>query len=658
MKARSCCSPGFALVAALLVAVSPSLLPQPIAAAEPAPGGQLADSPTLALTDLGANSTIAFYGQQGSETINLPVSPGLVPDVLTATVELPVNVRSASITVSQDDRTISRVNAPTEFGAPVVIPLAGVQIRDNAVKLVLRAYLLPVEGYCLNPTNPLRLANVAVRYSGTELPPSTVAEFLPPILDKLTVFVPESPTQSESDAALRVATAVVGRYGTARTEVQLLRLREQVSIPPAPSQPLERQIVIREGPDTGVGLQGAPGVPFLLISGSAADVSNESRLIFSNVSQLAIGSKAVVGPLKSSPQLPADSVTIRELGQPGVNASALSPQVNVPVDQTRLGRSAHDVRVHLIGSYTPLPGSVNGQIVVAVGGDTVARWPADGSGEINRWVDVPDRVLQRYTNLGVAVNISGNTGGCGEFQPITLTIDGATAVSSSHASPPVPGGLQSMPQSFMPRVQVGLSNTSGPGAFADTSRAVAIMSGLQRLSALPLDTAVMPIDQALNSANPAVVIAADGWKNERVKLPVSVEGGEITVGGNDPSGAAVTLTLQPTVRFASLQTVVDGDRSLLVATSNGAAGELDRMLAWLNADGAATRWSRLSGTTVIGSPGRDPLTINTAASPAQQHGENGGSGLWWWAAVAAAGTAVALGLVLIITRRRKHSSTG
>ena len=37
-----------------------------------------------------------------------------------------------------------------------------------------------------------------------------------------------------------------------------------------------------------------------------------------------MGSKAVPGPLKSTPQLPGNETTIRRLGQPGVNASALS----------------------------------------------------------------------------------------------------------------------------------------------------------------------------------------------------------------------------------------------------------------------------------------------------------------------------------------------
>ena len=62
-----------------------------------------------------------------------------------------------------------------------------------------------------------------------------------------------------------------------------------------------------------------------------------------------------------------NETTIRRLGQPGVNASALNPQIGINLDQTRLGQPVRDVRVHLIGSYTPLPNEIGGQVVASVG---------------------------------------------------------------------------------------------------------------------------------------------------------------------------------------------------------------------------------------------------------------------------------------------------
>jgi hypothetical protein len=578
----------------------------PPAAAEPGDGGLVADSPTLSLADLGSDTTIPFYGAQGVTSLTVPVSPGLIPASLDVVVEIPVNVATGTLTVTQEDRTLSRVPLPNTDRVPISIPLAGVVVTDNAVTITLRSYLVPIEGYCLDPSNPLRLVDAFVRYQGAESAPRTVAEFLPPVLQQLNLFLPAEPTRAETDAAIRMATAVVARYGKQNTVVTVTPLAGGQSVPAGPSLPMQRQVVIREEDEVGVALTDGPGVPTLLITGPAADLANQSRLLSSDMGRLALSSKAVAGPLRTSPQLPADVTSLRALGQPGATATALAPQVNIALDQTRLGRSAHNIRVHLTGSYTPLPSSVGGQLVALVGGETIDRWSVDGTGIIDRWIDVPDRLLLRYTNLGIAMNITGNVGQCGEFQPVTLTIDGDSPIESTRADPPIPGGFQSLPQGLMPRVEVGIAE-----GFDDTRRAVGILAGLQRLSALPIDTAVVPVDEALASSNPAVLIEATSWTHNEVTLPVAGNSdGELTVQNADGSGESSTLQLDPALAFGSLQAVYDGGRSLLVATSNGAPAQLDELLEWLDSD--VRRWSNVSGDALISAPNRAPVVVNTA----------------------------------------------
>ena len=173
----------------------------------------------------------------------------------------------------------------------------------------------------------------------------------------------------------------------------------------------------------------------------------------------------------------------------------LQPRISIGLDQTRYGRSVHGMRVHLQGSYTPTPPNIGGQITAVVGGETIDHWPTDGHGNIDHWVDVPDRLLQRYTTLDVVLDIAANIGHCGDFytpgngnQLLTLNISGDTTVESSPAAPPVPDGMQSVPQALMPRVQVGIE----PHSFVDTWRAIQIMVGLQRTSARknPIDITV------------------------------------------------------------------------------------------------------------------------------------------------------------------------
>lgn len=626
-----------------------SLLVSPAARSQPPDAGGLVVAPVLPLGQLGALSDLAFYGIQGTEILNIPVPPGLEPVALDAITQLPVNVRSATITVMQQDRTLARVDVPPGDRAPIVIPLAGAEIVDNSVSVTLRTYLLPVDGYCLDPTNPLRLSDSSIRFTGVEQTPAAVADFLPPVLRQLTIFVADDPTRAESDATVRLATAIAAHYGTQNPEIVIAPLAQGQSGPTEPSAPLQRHIVVRESADVGVSLMSADGVPALLIAGPPADLANQSRLITSDLNRLALASKAVAGPLSSTPQLPADQTTLRRLGQPGVNATALSPQVGIGLDQTRLGRAAHDVRVHLRGSYTPLPEAIGGQLVASIAGEAVDRWPADPSGTVDRWVDVPDRLLQRYTSLGLRLDIAGDTGRCGEFQPLTLTIDGDSPVLSSPAEPPVPGGFQSIPQSLMPRVAVGID-----GGFDDTRRAVAIMTGLQRLSALPIDTEVMPGVDAVAAEGPAVIVSAGGWTDDRIALPIAAgANGELSVERADSPGETTTLTLDPMLGFGSLQVVHDGRRSVLVATSNDAPDQLDGLLGWLGQN--VERWADLDGTALIAAPGRQPVVFDPEAEvTAEQQAVPSADRPWWfWASVAGVAVLVLLALVAILVRTKR-----
>ena len=612
---------------------------------------------TLSLTDLGSGSQLAFYGQQGTTALTIPVPAGMTPTSLNVTTQLPVYVRSGVITVLQDDRVITRLDVPAQtpdVGAPLVIPLAGVRVVDNAVTLLLRSYLMPLDGYCLDPTNPLRFSDATVTFAGSEQPPTTVADFMPPVLRKLTIYVGATPSQVEADAVVKLAAAVAAHYGMQNPDIEVAALGTPGVLPPGGSPPLERHIVVAQGPDAGVSLlPGAEGMPALLIAGSPAELVNQTRLVTSKVAEFALGSKAVAGPLKSTPQLPGNQTTIRKLGQPGVNAVALDPQVGIALDQTRLGRSVHGVRVHLLGSYTPLPDNIGGQVIASIAGETVARWPAEADGAIDRWVDIPDRFLERYVTLAVQVDITGNTGRCGEFQPVTLIIDGESTVESSPAKPPVPDGFQAMPQALMPSVQVGI----GADVFADTVRATEIITGLQRLSALPIDTSVVPLQQALDSPNSAILISPEGWDHPDVPLRVSAPSTvPTTIDVVDDDGNPTTLTLEPALRFGSLVTEFHNGRSLLVATSNGAPEQLDELLTWLNAD--QRRWSAIDGVAIVSVPGRAPVTVpgKLLESPSSVASQQNSPKLWWFGGGVLA--LAVIGAALFLWRSRRATTGG
>lgn len=615
-------------------------------------GGAVADAPTLSLADLGAKPELSFFVTRNvtTTTLSFPVPAGLAPVELRANIELPVNLRFGNLAVSQGERTISRMGLPPEDQAEMIIPLAGVVVTDNRVEVTLTMNALPLEGYCWDPAAPVRLVNGVIRFVGAELVPTTIAGFLPPVLRKVTIAVPAAPSPAESTAAVQVAAAVAKREDQL-PEVVVVPLPDGATTLPTPSAPLERQIIVKEGPDAGLSLQPGPGVPALLISGPGAELANQTRLLADDSLRFATSARAVADTLPGV-TLPDDTVNLEELTGSGVtgaaSAEALWPRLGIEIDQTRWGHPVADVSVRVIGSYTPLPTNFGGELIATAAGETLARWPTDAAGTIDRTVTIPNRLLQRYNSLDISMRTTGDPGTCGDRLPVVIRTDGKTVISLTRSTDPSPPGFQSLPQALMPRIRIGI----GPDAFADTVRAAQITVGLQRASRLPLAPEVIPLQQAIEGTEPAILIAADGWNDTEIVLPFSEDRGKITVAARDAGGQPVTLTLDPAMPFASLQTVFDGQRSILVATSNGAAGQLDELLRYLAVQPA--RWPALDGRAVISVPGTDPMTVANppAEFATQEDRASGGRGVFWWV-VGGVAVVAALGALAILIRARR-----
>lgn len=631
----------------------------PNVGADPA-DSDLLDSPTMSLTDLGQNSTLSFYGNSGASTLVFPVPDGLVPATLNVTVNFPFAIRSGTLSVVQGERLIAKLVLPLADQAPLVIPLAGVEIVDSAVSLTMKLAAVPDDQYCLDWYNPVEFINSTVTFTGTEVPPATIADFLPPILRRVTIAIPANPSQAESDTAVQLATSLTSRYRRQTPQVSIVPLPDGATAIDVPAVPLERQIVVKEGPDAGLSLISNPGVPELLVAGTADNIEDQARFLTDGSIKLAVSDKAVAGALHVKSPLPGDATTLRALGQPNLTAVGVSPQVSIALDQTKFGHSTQGYRLHLQGSYTPIPRDLGAQITASVDGQTIARWPAEGSGVIDRWVDIPDGMVDRYTNLMVAVDTAGNTGSCNDYRPINLVIGGSTVVLSTPSLPPIPSGFRAVPQTMMPEMQVGIDQNS----FADTVRAAQITVGMQRLSAVPLTVKVTSVSQAMSSRNSAIIISPDGWTDKSIALPVSADDRTITVQGLGPDSQPETLTLDPGAEFGSLQAVFDVQRTLLIATSTGAPDLLDDLLRWMDSD--PRRWSQLRGNALVEFPGRTPTSV-TGRAPAvisgpalnaQQQAEAGEyqSSSAWFAAAGVIGAAVAGVAVIVIGSRR--SATG
>ncbi len=363
--------------------------------------------------------------------------------------------------------------------------------------------------------------------------------------------------------------------------------------------------------------------------------------------------RAVAGPLQYRLRLAGNITTLAQIDQLSSRRSRCWPEVGITLDQARLGHPLHAVRLHLIGLH-PRCEQHGWEARISISAQTIDRWPVDTEGVIDRSIDIPDNLLGRGTTVNVMIYTTGFHGGCGEYLPIHLRIDGSTTVSVTPANPPLPPGFRSMPQTLMPRAQVGFGDAD---TFLDTLRAIQIVVGLQRFSPVPLTTKVMSVKQALASPDPAILISADGWTDKSVPLPISADKGRIDIEARLPDNKPTTLTLDPAVQFGSLQTVFDGKRTLLIATSNGAPAAARRVVG-------VARWRRW---TLVGSGWQgDHLGAGTGAGdrserthrargPAGRRRQRRSESSWAWWVAGGVVAAAALGALAILLSARRTS---
>ncbi|NLU83332.1 hypothetical protein [Rhodococcus sp. HNM0569] len=602
-----------------IVLATPAGHAQPTDSPAPAPG-----TTQLGLGTLGLGEDITFRGNQDQVSLAVPVPQGLSPTALTGTVDLPANLARGWIDVVSDDRTLARVELPASPTAsgPITIPLTGARIDTNAVVVELRLTLLPLDGICPDDWSgrSVTLHDVAVGYDGTATNPTVVADFLPPVLEQLRVYVPPSPDAAEADGAVEAAAALVAHYGNQHPRVELRPLPAD-GRPDLADSPFSRSVVILRGDEAATELVPVPeGPAALALRGDGDQLTDQVRLLTSNVSALAVDSKATAGSMDAPPELRGDGSTFADLGIGTLTSTSHGRvQVSASINQDRIGHAVRGMRVHLQGNYTPLPASQSGLITVSVGNDVLASWAADASGQIDRWVEIPDADLERNTTLDVTLETTGATTQCGLEQPITLTLLPQSQVRTDPAEGGGTSGFQALPQALEPAFDVAGSE----GDFDDLARAVSIVTGLQSITTARLEPTWVPMEEAVSSERPAVLVIADGQIPDGIDLPLDASQDTTLELTYPDDGGRSTVTLGSGAQFASLQTTWDGTRQLVVADATSVPTELDRTLDWLAAD--PQRWPGLTGDILFTAQGREPveLSLQQQAVPPTDAGTSG-----------------------------------
>ncbi len=475
-----------------MLAIATLLLMQfgTVVAAQPAPG---ADAPTSVLDGgpviavdtqtLGLGSAVTFVGIDDLVSVTLPVPEGLSVQALVGDLQVPGGVAQGWIDVESGDRIIGRVDIgatpPGPTSVSVSLPLSGAPVDQHAITVAFRLHLIPFDGVC--PPNwedrSVTIAHTQVQFVGTPTSPNVIADFLPPILQELDLIVPPVPSAAESEAAVALGAAVVAHYGSQPVQVNTYTPNIDGSVPHGAGGPFVRRITIADAAAASTGLVPATdAVPTVRISGSGSVLLDQARLLTSKISAIAVRSRATAGSMDRPAELAPRVTSLRDLGlsaPSNMTARGIGrARVVVAIAQSDLGRASHNLRIHLLGSYTPLPSTEAGVLTVDAGDHRVDSWPATADGRIDRWIDIPDDALHPTIDLTVTLTATGRDYECGRTLPVVLSIDPNSPVTSDQASPPIPPGFRSLPAALLPRVNVAASTATA----ADLGRAVTVVN--------------------------------------------------------------------------------------------------------------------------------------------------------------------------------------
>jgi hypothetical protein len=442
---------------------------------------------------------------------------------------------------------------------------------------------------------PSQIDAVSLVASGELNPPSTLADFFPPYLDRLIVRIDgvdssDAISTEVAEAVLRVTTYAVQHWPSARVVV---------SDKPIPMTPYDRQIVLRVASKGAVSLEKTvDGVTSMILAGPKARFSALVETLGSATFETAfVRTLKTNGTNVSVPEL-LHTVTLGDLRGKALTAKGYgSVEQIVTVTQSQLGGQTASIAITASG-VAQVAGS--GRVVVQLrANDQVLASkrvsndePFSLKGVISRSTLSRDNVIvvrasELVTRSPAADKIVIGTDGtaqasCAPAAPeVTLQLDPGSQFAASMGRG-LPAGFDRFPQAFVPGFDVRFTSL-GVGELQAATNVVEL---LQSLSAPRLLPKVFGPGQAHTPKRPMIYIGSPTPELTKLNAPIVPE-------AHPAKGVAPISVLQG---FAAT-----GDDHLVLVT-NGPASDLAATLKSVLSDPRG--WRSLRGDVVVRQSGR------------------------------------------------------
>lgn len=600
---------------------------------------------------LGAANSMTLLGANTSQEFTLPVAAGLTPVRLRGLIHAPVDFGPGFVEITDGaGRFLATVDLPEVTPQQVVVPfdvdIAAAQVAESTVRLsfTVRQPGIAAEQRC-GLGESVEISDLSVLFAGTEAAPTTIAEFFPPVLQRLTIYAPIEANDSEAQAVLTLASAVARAYRSQDPAITVVKQSRGAAPPPA-SQ-LTRAVVVESG-DAGMALMNGnqPGV-FLRVTGRGGQLSDQASLLVNQLQSLAQGPSVRVDQPGSESGPQTDEFTFEELGLNGEASVLRTADLTVGVDRAALGGGRVDgATVNLKAAHTPVAELDAATVMVSVNGQAVYSAPLGSSGELDTTFEVPGELLRQRIGMEFALTYSPRQLCNPMIAPLTFQLDPQSTVTVRRGGP-TPGGFDAVPSALSPEFLVAMDGTSPD----QLDYATQVVADVARLTSTLLTPRVVAVNDAADAETGALIVAnASTLQETSLRPPVGGESAVVQVDLPEALRAEIPNGL------GSIQVFADEsrDRTVVLVTTSGAWSLVEPLFGYV--DQLPDNWASLQGNVLAAGEGGTVTNLAIGGDDAEQPTVQDDEGLPVWLAVFAVAVvlAVIVGAAALLWRRRKR----
>ncbi len=528
----------------------------------------------LSLLSNGKPQTLSAPSGDAFFTLYVPTGTTPVEFVATMTIRGPITGGIATITTPTNvyPESLTNVNGSTKFSAPLT---AG-DVQNGTVNIHVHIDL-NLDSKYLNPSGCTATDSVTAQIesasgllSGALKSPTNPADFWPPQLNRVIVWVPSlvglsaSNARSAALASMQIAATISQQYGT-NTQVSIAQ-----GVPPnQPISPLVRNVQVEVTPgsssaNTSVAKAGT--APVLVVSGQGSALVKEAQAI--GVGQLALatansassanGTASATNPLK---------VTVTPNGTREITFAQLGNQTSIEglgtvdvtqfLSQSQFGTPIRSLQLRLQADYTPPPVGGVATFSVLVGGYIVASQRLSTVGSLVMNANVPVSVLSRTQSVDYRLDYSPPGGFChAGLVPVQVTINPSSGFAATPGQT-LPAGFDRAPQDVAPGLNVDLV-TMNDANLIDACQLVTTLA--QVLPYIP-EVSLLSNSQMLKGHENELVVGASRVDSIALKAPITFQPFR-TLATN---GISIGYTVnQP---FAAIEAFSQNGRDVIMAGS-------------------------------------------------------------------------------------------